>query len=161
MKASDPFALPAAEFFQRFRGESLTFDDLHVLQPRTIDFGVGEVDLSTRITRNIRIKTPLVSSPMEDISEHQLAIAVALQGFPAVIHCNLSVEEQAAQVRRVKRFENGFVQDPITLGPEDDTRGMAHGGTTTHIDFCYVRPGTTIPQALESRATRWKAIPRC
>ena len=118
-RPTDPFALPAAEFFQRFRGESLTFDDLHVLQPRTIDFGIAEVDLSTRITRNIRIKTPLVASPMEDISEHQLAIAVALQGFPAVIHSNLSIEEQAAQVRRVKRFENGFVQDPITLGPED------------------------------------------
>ncbi len=68
MKPTDPFALPAAEFFQRFRGESLTFDDLHVLQPRTIDFGISEVDLGTRITRNIRIKTPLVASPMEDIS---------------------------------------------------------------------------------------------
>ncbi len=77
------------------------------------------MDLGTRITRNIRIKTPLVASPMEDISEHQLAIAVALQGFPAVIHSNLAIEEQAAQVRRVKRFENGFVQDPITLSPED------------------------------------------
>jgi IMP dehydrogenase len=56
---------------------------------------------------------------MEDISEYQLAIAVALQGFPAVIHYNLPVEEQAAQVRRVKRYENGFIMDPITLTPED------------------------------------------
>jgi dihydropyrimidinase len=47
-------------------------------------------------------------------------------------------------------------QPSITLGPEDDTRGMAHGGTTTHIDFCYVRPGTTIPEAIETRAARWK-----
>jgi IMP dehydrogenase len=119
MERTDPFALPAKEFFEKFRGESLTFDDLHILQPRTIDHAVQDVDLSTRITRNIRIKTPLAASPMEDISEYQLAIAVALQGFPAVIHYNLSVEEQAAQVRRVKRFENGFVNDPLTLAPTD------------------------------------------
>ena len=79
----DPFGLPVGEFFERFRGESLTFDDLCVLQPRTIDFGAQEVDLGSRITRNIHINTPLVSSPMEDISEYDLAIAVALQGFPS------------------------------------------------------------------------------
>ena len=116
-KTIDPLGLAAEEFFKRFRGESLTFDDLCVLQPRTIDFGVQEVDLSSRITRNIRISTPLVASPMEDISEYELAIAVALQGFPAVIHYNMTIQEQADQVRKVKRFENGFVKDPITLGP--------------------------------------------
>jgi IMP dehydrogenase len=114
----DPFGLPAGQFFERFRGESLTFDDLCALQPRTIDFGVQEVNLGSRITRNIRVNTPLVSSPMEDISEYELAIAVALQGFPAVIHYNMTAEEQADQVRKVKRFENGFVKDPITLGPD-------------------------------------------
>jgi IMP dehydrogenase len=118
-KIIDPLGLPAEEFFKRFRGESLTFDDLCVLQPRTIDFGVQDVDLSSRITRNIRINTPLVSSPMEDISEYELAIAVALQGFPAVIHYNMTIQEQADQVRKVKRFENGFVKDPITLGLAD------------------------------------------
>jgi len=117
-KSIDPFGLPAREFFERFRGESLTFDDLCVLQPRTIEFSAQDVDLSSRISRNIRINTPLVSSPMEDISEYGLAIAVALQGFPAVIHSNMTVEEQAEQVRKVKRFENGFVKDPITLGPD-------------------------------------------
>jgi len=119
MERIDPLALSVEEFFQRFSGESLTFDDLHILQARTIDFGVHEVDLSTRITRRLRINTPLVASPMEDVSEYQMAIAVALQGFPAVIHCNLSIGEQAAQVERVKRFENGFVTNPITLTPED------------------------------------------
>jgi len=115
----DPLGLPAEEFFQRFRGESLTFDDLCVLQPHTIDFGAQDVDLSSRITRNISINTPLIASPMEDISEYELAIAVALQGFPAVIHYNMTIGEQAEQVRKVKRFENGFVKDPITLGPAD------------------------------------------
>ncbi|UCF98017.1 MAG: IMP dehydrogenase [Spirochaetaceae bacterium] len=118
-KPVDPLGLPAEVFFERFRGESLTFDDLCILQPRTIDFGVQEVDLSSRITRNILINSPLVSSPMEDISEYELAIAVALQGFPAVIHYNMTIEEQVEQVRKVKRFENGFVKDPITLGPSD------------------------------------------
>jgi IMP dehydrogenase len=119
MERIDPFGLPPTEFFRRFAGESLTFDDIHALQPRTIDFGTGEVSLGSRITRNIRINTPLVASPMEDVSEWQLAIAVALQGFPAVIHYNLSVEEQADEVRRVKRFENGFIKDPITLSPTE------------------------------------------
>jgi IMP dehydrogenase len=119
MERIDPLALPATEFFRRFAGESLTFDDLHVLQPRTIEFGFHEVALDSRITRNIRINTPLVASPMEDVSEWQLAIAVALQGFPAIIHYNLSIGEQADQVRRVKRFENGFIKDPITLSPTD------------------------------------------
>ncbi len=119
MERIDPLALSSAEFFQRFRGESLTFDDLCILQPRTIDFGVNEVDLRSRITRNIVINVPLVASPMEDVSEHRLATAVALQGFPAVIHYNLSIQEQAEEVLRVKRFENGFVMDPITLTPGD------------------------------------------
>ena len=119
MDRIDPFGLSAARFFERFSGESLTFDDLHVLQPRTIDFGVDQVELGSRITRNIRINTPLVASPMEDVSEWQLAVAVALQGFPAVVHYNLSIEEQAGQVRRVKRFENGFIKDPITLSPSE------------------------------------------
>jgi IMP dehydrogenase len=119
MKRSDPYALTAGEFFERFRGESLTFDDLCVLQPRTIDFGVNEVDLCSRISRNIRINAPLAASPMEDVSEHRLATAVALQGFPAVIHYNLGIAEQAEQVRRVKRFENGFVKDPITISPDE------------------------------------------
>jgi IMP dehydrogenase len=118
-KIHDPFGRPAEEFFELFRGRSLTFDDLCVLQSRTIDFGFQDVELRSRITRNIGINTPLVSSPMEDIGEHELATAVALQGFPAVIHYNMSIGEQAEQVRKVKRFENGFVKDPITLGPED------------------------------------------
>jgi len=115
MNTSDPFGLPASDFFQTFRGESLTFDDVSVLQPRTIDTGYQEVDISSRITRRIGITTPLAASPMEDVSEHELAVAVALQGFPAIIHYNLSIAEQAEQVRKVKRFENGFVKDPITL----------------------------------------------
>jgi IMP dehydrogenase len=133
MQPSDPYGLSAEEFFRRFRGESLTFDDLHVLQPRTIDFGPGEVDLRSRVTRNVRINTPLVASPMEDVSEYPLAIAVALQGFPAVIHYNLSVEEQAEQVRKVKRFENGFVTEPITISPGEPISRAVEIRTRTGI----------------------------
>ncbi len=115
----DPFGLTADEFFQKFRGDSLSFDDICIMQPRTIDFAVREVSLKTRITRRIEINCPLAASPMEDVSENQLAMAVAMQGFPAIIHYNLSIEEQTSQVMSVKRFENGFVKDPITLVPED------------------------------------------
>ncbi len=119
MERIDPFGLSAEELFEKLRGESLTFNDLCILQPRTIDFPVQEVCLASRITRNIEINVPLAAPPMEDVSEHRLAIAVALQGFPAIIHYNLGIEEQAGQVRRVKRFENGFVKEPVTLKPTD------------------------------------------
>jgi IMP dehydrogenase len=133
MARIDPYGLTADEFFERFRGESLTFEDMHVLQPRTIEIGADEVDLSSRITRNIRINAPLVASPMEDVSEYRLAIAVGLQGFPAVIHYNLSVEEQADQVRKVKRFENGFVTDPITISPAEPISRAVEIRTQTGI----------------------------
>ena len=131
MERIDPFGLSAEEFFQHFRGESLSFDDLCILQARTVDLAAQNVSLRTRITRNIEINTPLAASPMEDVSECDLAIAVALQGFPAIIHYNLSIAEQARQVRRVKRFENGFVKDPITLTPDDPiTRAIEISGET-------------------------------
>jgi IMP dehydrogenase len=141
MERIDPFGLPASEFFEKLRGESLTFDDLCVLQPRTIDFGIQEVDLSSRITRNIRINTPLAASPMEDVSEHQLAVAVALQGFPAVIHYNLTIDEQAAQVRKVKRFENGFVKDPVTLSPAETIAQAVKIRTDTGISTLPITEG--------------------
>jgi len=115
----DPFGLTAEEFFMKFRGESLTFDDINILQTKTIDFGVDQVDISTNITRNIRIKAPLVASPMEDVSEYEMAIATALQGFPTIIHYNMDIAEQVSQIEKVKRFENGFITDALTFSPLD------------------------------------------
>ncbi|MBI4605014.1 MAG: IMP dehydrogenase [Planctomycetes bacterium] len=98
------------------QGEGLTYNDFIVL-PGHIDFAAEEVDLSTRFTRRIALKVPVVSSPMDTVTEHKMAISLALMGGIGIIHYNNTAEEQAAQVRKVKRFENGFITDPVVLSP--------------------------------------------
>ena len=98
-------------------GEGLTYNDFIIL-PGHIDFTADQVDLSTWVTQRIRLKNPLVSSPMDTVTEGRMAIALALAGGIGIIHYNNSVDEQVAEVRKVKRFENGFITDPVVLGPE-------------------------------------------
>lgn len=99
-----------------FRGKGLTYDDFIVL-PGYIDFQASEVDLETQVTRNIRIKRPLVSSPMDTVTEWKMASTLALLGGIGIVHYNNSVDSQVEHVRKVKRFENGFILDPVVLGP--------------------------------------------
>lgn len=103
--------------------QSLTYDDL-ILLPGHIAFSPHDVGLKTRLTREIEINTPLISSPMDTVTESELAIQLALLGGLGFIHYNNSVEEQAAEVRRVKRFENGFITEPIVLGPNHRIRDV-------------------------------------
>jgi IMP dehydrogenase len=95
---------------------ALTFDDV-LLVPRQSDVTPSEVDVSTRLTRNIRLSVPLVSAAMDTVTESGLAIAMAQQGGIGIIHKNLSIEEQASEVDRVKRSESGMIVNPITLSP--------------------------------------------
>jgi IMP dehydrogenase len=95
---------------------ALTFDDV-LLVPQHSTVLPTQVDVSTRLTRNIRLNVPLVSAAMDTVTESALAIAMAQQGGVGVIHKNLSVEEQAAEVDRVKRSESGMIVNPITLSP--------------------------------------------
>ncbi|MFD0556827.1 IMP dehydrogenase [Stackebrandtia endophytica] len=96
----------------------LTFDDV-LLLPGESDVVPGEVDTSTRLTRGITLRTPLISAGMDTVTEARMAIAMARTGGIGVLHRNLAAEEQAQQVDLVKRSESGMVADPITCSPGD------------------------------------------
>src|SRR5215207_4480733 len=97
---------------------ALTFDDV-LLVPQHSTILPTQVDVTTRLTRNIRLNVPLLSAAMDTVTESGLAIAMAQQGGLGVIHKNLSIEEQAAEVDRVKRSESGMIVNPITLSPSN------------------------------------------
>ena len=100
----------------RIAYEALTFDDV-LLIPAYSDVLPREVDLSTRVTRDITLRIPLLSAAMDTVTESGLAICLALQGGMGIIHKNMPVERQAAEVLRVKKFESGVIKDPITAPP--------------------------------------------
>ena len=96
--------------------EALTFDDV-LLTPRQSRVHPADVDISARLTRSLRLAIPLVSAAMDTVTEHRMAIAMARDGGIGIIHKNMPIDAQCAQVDRVKRSESGMILDPITLGP--------------------------------------------
>jgi IMP dehydrogenase len=101
----------------KFLGEALTYDDV-LLVPAFSQVLPREVDISSQLTRDIRLKAPLVSAAMDTVTEKQLAIAIAREGGIGIIHKNMTIAQQAEQVRAVKRSESGMIIDPVTLSPE-------------------------------------------
>lgn len=101
---------------QKFAGEGLTFDDV-LLLPAYSNILPRETDLRTFVTRNISINIPILSAAMDTVTEANLAIALAREGGIGVLHKNMSIDKQAAEVRKVKRSESGLITDPITLKP--------------------------------------------
>ena len=97
--------------------EGLTFDDV-LLEPGPSELMPAEVDVSTQLTRNIKLNIPLLSSAMDTVTESRLAIAMAQAGGLGVLHRNMTIEEQAEQVRTVKRYESGMVINPVTVSPD-------------------------------------------
>src|SRR3954471_1099843 len=121
MTDDDGMAVMTSEFSglpPKFAMLGLTFDDV-LLLPAESDVVPSAVDTSTQVTGRVRIKVPLVSSPMDTVTESRMAIAMARAGGLGVLHRNLAPDEQASQVEVVKRSEAGMVTDPVTCSPDD------------------------------------------
>ncbi|MDO4304919.1 MAG: IMP dehydrogenase, partial [Bacillota bacterium] len=99
-------------------GEGITFDDV-LLVPGYSEVIPNQVDLSTNLTKRIRLNIPMMSAGMDTVTEHRMAIAMARQGGIGIIHKNMSIEQQAEEVDKVKRSENGVISDPFFLSPEN------------------------------------------
>ncbi|MEG1955555.1 MAG: IMP dehydrogenase, partial [Mucinivorans sp.] len=102
---------------EKIAAEGLTFDDV-LLIPAYSEVLPREVSTATIFSRNVKLNTPIVSAAMDTVTESEVAIAIARQGGIGVIHKNMPIAAQAAQVRKVKRAENGMIYDPITIGKE-------------------------------------------
>ncbi|MEX2285597.1 MAG: IMP dehydrogenase [Planctomycetaceae bacterium] len=106
---------------QRIAYRGMTFDDV-LIEPGYSEVMPAEVDVSTQLTRNIRLNVPIVSSPMDTVSESEMAIAMAQEGGIGIVHKNMSIEQQSLEVDRVKRSEHGVIVDPVTLPPDASVR---------------------------------------
>ncbi|MFB3133015.1 MAG: IMP dehydrogenase, partial [Rhodothermales bacterium] len=111
---------------QKIKQEGLTYDDV-LLVPARSEVMPRDVSITTQLTRKIRLNMPILSAAMDTVTESEMAIAMAREGGVGVLHKNMTIEQQAAEVRRVKRSESGMILDPITLRPDDrvaDARDM-------------------------------------
>ena len=101
----------------KFHLEALTFDDV-LLIPSYSEVIPSATNVQTKLTKNIDLNIPLVSASMDTVTESRLAISIALKGGIGIVHKNMSIDEQSRQIRRVKKFESGVINDPITAHPD-------------------------------------------
>ena len=139
----------------RFSKEGLTFDDV-LLIPGHSTVLPQNVDVSTRLTRNVRLETPIMSAGMDTVTESRMAIAMAREGGIGIIHKNMTIEEQARMVDRVKRSEHGIITDPFFLSPEhqisDALKIMEH----YHISGVPITTGRKLVGILTNRDLRFE-----
>ncbi|MEP4370950.1 MAG: IMP dehydrogenase [Alloalcanivorax venustensis] len=138
----------------RIAQEALTFDDV-LLLPAHSDVLPNEVSLKTRLTRNIELNVPLLSSAMDTVTEHRLAITMAQEGGIGILHKSMPVDDQARQVRAVKKYESGVVKDPITISPDATVRELINLTDAHNISGVPVVEGQQVVGIVTSRDTRF------
>jgi IMP dehydrogenase len=135
--------------------EALTFDDV-LLVPAFSEVLPKEVSLKTKLTRDIELNIPMVSAAMDTVTEHRMAIAMAQQGGIGIIHKNMTVEQQAKEVTRVKKHESGVVKDPITVSPEKTIREVMELTRRKKISGVPVVEGDNLVGIVTSRDLRFE-----
>ncbi len=136
--------------------EALTFDDV-LLLPGYSEVLPKDVSLKTRLTRNITLNLPLVSAAMDTVTESRLAIAMAQEGGIGIIHKNMTIEEQASNVKAVKKFESGVVKDPITVSPETTVRELIDITAANKISGLPVVDGKDLVGIVTGRDIRFES----
>ncbi len=139
----------------RIKQKALTFDDV-LLMPGYSEILPKDVSLSTKLTKNITLNIPLLSACMDSVTEARLAIAIAESGGIGVLHKNMSPEQQAAEVRKVKKFESGVVVDPITVTPETTIRELLAIRQEHRISGMPVVEGSQVLGIITNRDTRFE-----
>jgi IMP dehydrogenase len=139
----------------RILQEALTFDDV-LLLPAHSTVLPRDVDLSTRLTREIVLKIPLLSAAMDTVTESRLAITLAQEGGIGIVHKNLTPEQQAAEVQNVKKFESGVIKDPITVSPDTSIREVIELTQANRISGVPVVEGDDLVGIVTSRDRRFE-----
>jgi IMP dehydrogenase len=140
----------------RLLGKALTFDDV-LLVPAYSQVLPRDTDLSTRLSRNIRLNLPLVSAAMDTVTEARLAIAIAQEGGVGIVHKNLSPRQQAAEVARVKRYESGVLRDPITITADVTVRQVIELSRQHGFSGFPVLEGKTVVGIVTNRDLRFES----
>src|SRR5881392_2354934 len=142
-------------FDNKFAGEGLTFDDVLIL-PAASSVLPRDVSTQTRVTRTITINIPIISAAMDTVTEGKLAIALAREAGLGVVHRNLSIEDQAREVDKVKRSESGMITDPITLGPAASLREALEVMKRFHISGITITEHGKLVGILTNRDIRFE-----
>ncbi|OYU00288.1 MAG: IMP dehydrogenase [Burkholderiales bacterium PBB1] len=139
----------------RLLGKALTFDDV-LLVPAFSQVLPRDTSLATRLSRNIELNLPLVSAAMDTVTEARLAIAIAQEGGMGIVHKNLSVKQQAAEVARVKRYESGVLRDPITITPDTPVRQVVELSRQHGVSGFPVLEGNRVVGIVTNRDLRFE-----
>lgn len=135
--------------------EALTFDDV-LLVPRYSDILPKDTSLKTQLTRDITLNIPILSAAMDTVTEHRLAVCIAEEGGLGILHKNMSIEAQAREVRKVKKFESGVVKDPITVSPTTTIRELIEITEKNNISGMPVVIGANLVGIVTSRDIRFE-----